>query len=151
MSENHSSVAPAAPAPAPVPLGYAAPSVSVNVRAVGLAQRMLMWAILANLLVTIASISISARPSGSALDAVGAVGILVAGIACRIFAMVAIYRMAASLDYSMVSRVLLILGMIVPLLNLILLLTLNAKATNCLKRAGIKVGLMGAKRADLMD
>jgi hypothetical protein len=41
------------------------------------------------------------------------------------------------------------LGMIIPLVNIILLLMLNAKATAAIRNKGIKVGLMGANKAQL--
>lgn len=58
-----------------------------------------------------------------------------------------IYKLAAALRSS-VAWLYIVLAFI-PLVGLLALLRLNGKATKALSSAGIKVGLMGAKQADL--
>lgn len=62
-----------------------------------------------------------------------------------IFGVVGIVRLAAAFRYGRLKIALLILSLFVPLLGLILLLRLNAKATKELQAAGYKVGLLGAR------
>ena len=66
-----------------------------------------------------------------------------------ILMMVSIYKLGTALDMSVTSRILFMLGTLIPLLGLILLLVINQKATSYLNRCQIKVGLMGAKLSDL--
>jgi len=62
-----------------------------------------------------------------------------------IFGVLGIVRLAAAFRYGRLKIALLLLSLLVPLLGLILLLRLNAKATKELKAAGYKVGLLGAR------
>lgn len=57
-----------------------------------------------------------------------------------------IFRLGTGLGLHPVVGVFLILAMFVPLLNLIILLVLNARATRTLREAGYKVGLLGASK-----
>ena len=50
------------------------------------------------------------------------------------------------MEFSIVAKILLVILMFVPLVNLITLLVLNARATRRLREAGYKVGLLGASR-----
>jgi hypothetical protein len=61
-------------------------------------------------------------------------------------AIVGLYRLASGLGYSTGVKVLLFVLMIVPLVSLVTLFYLNSKATPLLRRAGYKVGLLGARR-----
>lgn len=64
-----------------------------------------------------------------------------------IISLVFIYLLARALR-SNVAWLYAVLGLI-PLVGLIVLLVINNKATQTLKRRGIRVGLMGAKRSDI--
>ncbi len=75
--------------------------------------------------------------------------LLLVELAFPIFMAVFSYRMAAALGYSAAMRLLCAFGMIIPLANLFFLLKINQKATHMLESSGIRVGLMGAKLADL--
>ena len=57
-----------------------------------------------------------------------------------------ILRISSGLGYGTGTKVILVILMFVPLVGLITLLVLNAKATNRLREAGYKVGLLGASR-----
>ena len=56
-----------------------------------------------------------------------------------------IYRIGRGLEYPLWTRILLPLLMLVPLLGLLLLVFLSARATARLKSAGYSVGLLGAR------
>lgn len=62
-----------------------------------------------------------------------------------VFGVLGIVRLAAAFRYGRLKIALLVLSLLVPLLGLILLLRLNAKATKELQAAGWKVGLLGAR------
>jgi hypothetical protein len=75
----------------------------------------------------------------------GPIGLLV--VLCAVLmGLVGTFRLCSGLGYSMVTRVILIVLMFVPLVSLIVLLVLNAKATGRLRAAGYHVGLLGASR-----
>lgn len=61
-------------------------------------------------------------------------------------ALVGTFKLCAGMGFSMSSRVILLVLMFVPLVSLIVLLVLNAKATGKLRAAGYHVGLLGATR-----
>lgn len=48
-------------------------------------------------------------------------------------------------------KIIWIIGMLIPLLNIILLLVLNDKATKAIRAKGFKVSLMGANIAEMED
>jgi hypothetical protein len=54
-----------------------------------------------------------------------------------------LYRLAKSLELSLVWYVLFLVGQFIPLLGLLVLLTISDKASKVLKLHGLKVGLMG--------
>lgn len=58
-----------------------------------------------------------------------------------------IIRLAVGFGYSVISIILLIIGSFIPLVGLIILLVLNAKATKALRANGYTVGLLGASKA----
>ena len=57
---------------------------------------------------------------------------------------VGMVKLFQGFNTAMWARVLMFLSMLIPLVNLIVLLRLNARATRELRAAGYKVGLMGA-------
>ncbi|KZC36997.1 MULTISPECIES: hypothetical protein [Rhodanobacter] len=75
----------------------------------------------------------------------GPVGVLVV-LAAALMGLIGTFRLCSGLGYSMLVRVILIVLMFVPLISLIVLLVLNAKATARLRAAGYHVGLLGATR-----
>lgn len=68
------------------------------------------------------------------------------GLATLILGIIGIVRMGAGFGYSTLSKILLGVSMIIPLVGLIVLLVLNSKATAALRQAGYKVGLLGASK-----
>ena len=67
-------------------------------------------------------------------------------IASLVLSLMGILRIGSGLGYGTGTKVILVILMFVPLVGLITLLVLNAKATNRLREAGYKVGLLGASR-----
>lgn len=65
-------------------------------------------------------------------------------LAAVVLSFVGSIRLARCFGYGVAATILFILGLFIPLLGLILLLRLNSKATEHLKQAGYKVGLLGA-------
>ncbi|MDR2112792.1 MAG: hypothetical protein LBQ62_06815 [Candidatus Accumulibacter sp.] len=95
-------------------------------------QRMMVFAVLVSLL---------AMP----LRAVTGEFTLAISIVTAILAVVGVVRLTRGLGHSVPVCILCAILMIVPLLNLIVMLILNARATRRLRAAGYRVGLLGAK------
>ena len=134
----------------PTPLEYATPRRDPMVRKVGLAQRRIMWVILAAIALTVSfAVGAAITPqSGPAMFVV--IGVLaLCRLAIFVLMVIGVYQLASALEAGTVACVLYCIGMIIPCINLIILLVVNQQATNLLKRNGIKVGLMGASVADL--
>lgn len=68
----------------------------------------------------------------------------VAGLLALAMAIIGVMRLASGMAMSVASKVVLVILMFVPLINLISLLVLNSRATRQLRNAGYKVGLLGA-------
>lgn len=103
---------------------------SLNLVARG--QRHVMFALLAQI---VASGFMGVQP------VVG--GVLV--LAAFLYGVIAVVRLASALGDSVVSRVLFCLGLLLPLLSLIVLAVLSARASKRLRAAGFKIGFLGAK------
>jgi hypothetical protein len=99
----------------------------LSIREVGLAQRMAIWGVISGLLAGFPPALIVVIP----------------------FQLYCYYKLARSLDLHLGIIVLCTLLMVIPLVSMLTLLILNQKATKILKNAGIRVGLMGAQKADL--
>ena len=62
-----------------------------------------------------------------------------------VYAVVAVVMLAAALGFSVVSRVLLCIGLLIPLVSLLVLAVLSSRASKRLRAGGFKVGFLGAK------
>jgi hypothetical protein len=71
--------------------------------------------------------------------------VALAGVAALILAIVGTVRLASNLGFHPVVTVLVCLLMLVPCISLLVLLSLNSRATARIKEAGFEVGLLGAK------
>ncbi|MBI4568488.1 MAG: hypothetical protein HY719_08820 [Planctomycetes bacterium] len=96
-------------------------------------QRFVIYAILVNL----ATVGLRV--------AIGDAGALL-GIVAVVLAIVGLHRLSDGLGYSASKKVLIIVLACVPLVNLIVLVLVNSRATQALKASGYKVGLFGATR-----
>ena len=68
------------------------------------------------------------------------------GLAAAVLAILGIIKLAKGLGMSTGIQIVLVILMFIPLVSLITLLILNSKATERLKEAGYKVGLLGASK-----
>ena len=99
-----------------------------NIRAVGLAQRLLLWAVLTSII-------------GWLL-----LPLLIFAIPFQLYA---VFKLAKALTFSTSSAVMYFIAMFLPIVGFICLLMLNNKATVVLQTHGFRVGLMGVKISDL--
>ena len=65
-------------------------------------------------------------------------------LGATIVAIIGLLRLASGLNYGRGAKVLFVILQFVPLINLIVLIVLNARATIILRKAGYKMGLFGA-------
>ncbi|HEV2293713.1 MAG TPA: hypothetical protein VGR35_07645 [Tepidisphaeraceae bacterium] len=122
----------------PAALDYA-PAPRDDLRRIAARQKGIIFCILAYLLLVVAQLFVprELRP----ILAIAALGV-------SITAMVFVFMLSLSL-YSTAVGILLGILTLVPLVGLIVLLVVNGKATNLLKRHGVKVGLLGARMSDI--
>lgn len=77
--------------------------------------------------------------------------VAIAAILCAmVFAIMLIFRLSRLL-YSTITAVLFVIGLFVPLVNFLVLLSVSLRATNILRRNGYKVGLMGVSADQLQS
>ena len=98
-------------------------------------QRQVMFALLAQI-----AASVLAR----ALPQIGPLLL----IAAFIYSVVAVVRLTSALGISVVPRVLLSIGLLVPLINLVVLAVLSSRASRRLRAGGFRIGFLGAKPRD---
>ena len=63
-----------------------------------------------------------------------------------VMSIVGAVRLCNGMGFSTLSKVLVIVGLLLPIVSLFVLVTLSIRATSRLKEAGYKVGLLGAER-----
>ena len=66
--------------------------------------------------------------------------------ASLIMSLIGLYMVLAERQSHIAVKILLFILLFIPLVNIFVLLRINAQATKTLREAGYKVGLMGAKR-----
>jgi hypothetical protein len=71
---------------------------------------------------------------------------LLGALVALVLSFVGLWRMAYGLGIHIVFRVLMLLFMFVPIINIIFLLILNSRTTRALRQAGYRVGFFGASR-----
>jgi len=96
-------------------------------------QKLVIYAILINIIATILQIAINPL-----------FGLL--GLVSLVMSIIGIIKLATGLGSSLIAKIIYIVLMIIPLINLITLLILNSRATKVLRANGYKVGLMGASK-----
>lgn len=114
------------------------PGDNARLRRIAERQRLMLFAILANIGANVAAMA--ARN----LEPLMAIGLLVAIFAVLAFTIVAAVRLAIEVYESTAIGILCGVLVLFPCIGLITLLVVNQKATGELQRAGIKVGFMGA-------
>jgi hypothetical protein len=115
-------------------------------RTVALSQKIIIFCILGNLATIPLRFALSSLPPG--LDLLSALGLLVFYLGVAVTGTVFVFRMAVAV-YGTGTGVVLGLLTLVPCVGLLVLLRINAKATNILKQNGIRVALLGANMSDL--
>ena len=86
----------------------------------------------------------SASGTQALLLAVIVIGIGVLSLVVVVLALIVLFQLTTALEYSMAGRICLLVLTLLPCINLIVLLTVNANATNTLRLNGVDVGLIGA-------
>ena len=70
----------------------------------------------------------------------------IVGLVASVVAIVGVVRLSGALGAGVAMRVVYSIAMIVPLVNLLVMLMLSAKATKALRAGGYEVGLLGARK-----
>jgi hypothetical protein len=130
-----SQVPPSMPPGPPHGLGYAPPpQAGTDLRTIALRQRAVMYCILAYLLLVVCQFAL---PPG--LRWILGLAALAVSVAAAVF----VFMLALAV-YNTGTGVVLGILTLIPIVGLIVLLVINSRATNILRRHGIRVGLMGA-------
>jgi hypothetical protein len=103
---------------------------SAELQQVASGQKLVIYSIILNFL------TIAVQRSGGLALALSLVAL--------VMALIGIARLCSGLGYTTGTKVLLIIGCFIPLVNLVILVALSMKATSRLREAGYKVGLLGA-------
>jgi len=69
--------------------------------------------------------------------------VLIAALTALVMSFIGLWRMGDGLGIGVVLRVLILLLMFVPLINILVLLIINARATRALRAGGYRVGFFG--------
>jgi hypothetical protein len=93
-------------------------------------QKLVIYSIILNF------VTYAARHSGGLALALSLVAL--------VMAIMGILRLCNGFGYGTGTKVLLVIGCFLPLINLVILVALSVKATGQLREAGYKVGLLGA-------
>lgn len=109
------------------------PSDSAELEQIASGQKLVIYSIILNF----ATIALRHSSGGLALAI---------SIVALVMSLIGILRLCGGFGHSTGTKVLLIIGCFIPLVNLVILVVLSMKATNRLRDAGYKVGLLGASR-----
>jgi hypothetical protein len=96
-------------------------------------HRLLLWSILAAFVANLSRLYLGDQPIG-----------LLVYFPAAAFQIFMIYKLGTSLKLSVVWMVLLMVGLFLPFMGLLILLSIHDKAMKAMKAAGVKVGFMGA-------
>ena len=116
----------------PVPSSATPPPIP-SIEQVASGQKMIIYAVLLNL--GAIALQFAIGPTAAILMLVSA-----------ILAIIGILKLTTGLGNSIAAKIIYIILMFIPFVSLITLLVLNSKATNKLREAGYKVGLLGASK-----
>lgn len=123
-----------------------------EVLAVASAQKLVLWTLVTAIVLNIASQAISLglkqQPVEPQLLILFGFGLMVMGIAIIIVQIYSVIKLCLALHEGW-ATIIDVLVQFIPCANLILILFLNGRATAFLKKNGVRVGLMGASRAEL--
>ena len=105
-------------------------------------QKLAIYAILVYFATIIMQAGLGSGPGRGLLAASGFV-LMIGGLAALIMSLMGVWKMGYGLGIGAILRVVMLISMIVPLINILLLLVVNARATRKLRQAGYKVGFLG--------
>ena len=108
---------------------------TVLIERVATGQKLVIWAILVN--ITATALQVAVNPLFGLL-----------GLVALVMSVFGVIKLSSGLGSALWARLIYVLLMILPLVNLITLLILNGRATKVLRANGYKVGLMGASKKD---
>ena len=107
-------------------------------------QKLAIYAILIYLVTLIVQMSLAGAAHGpGVLLATSGLLFIAGGFAALVMSLMGVWKMGYGLGIGAILRVVMLIFMIVPLINILLLLIVNARATRKLRRAGYKVGFLG--------
>lgn len=111
----------------------------IDLRAVARRQRLLLWFVLAALVVQFLPAALRGLHPLTLIPAL----VFVFGVQVTI--VVGVVQMLAALRTHIVVRILYIVLLFAPCVNLLMLLVANQQATRAMRKAGLRVGFMGVK------
>lgn len=109
-----------------------------------LGQKIVICAVLMNFLAIGAMFAVAGSGVSEELGGMLILGSWGVRLLALILGIFGLLKIGSGLRWSGFSKILLVIGLFVPMLNVILLLLVNGQATAYLKAAGYKVGLAGA-------
>jgi hypothetical protein len=89
---------------------------------------------------------IASFAAGSIQASVNPLAGVFVGLIAAVMSIVGVLRIDGGLNGSVLSRILYVVAMLLPLINLIIMVTLSMRATKALRAAGYEVGFLGAKQ-----
>ena len=111
----------------------------LDLRAIAKRQRQLLWIILASLIFQFSSlVAVDAFPWAPVVFLVLIALLNICGIVC-------VLRLQAAQGTHIAWRIATAIVLFAPCINLLILLTVNSRATTTLQRTGLKVGFMGVR------
>lgn len=106
-------------------------------------QKLAIYAILIYLVATVIQATLRGAAPSPGMAVASGFMLLIGGLAALIMSLMGVWKMGYGLGVGTILRVVMLIFMIVPLINILLLLVVNARATRKLRQAGYKVGFFG--------
>ena len=110
----------------------------LDLKEVGLSQRFVCFAILGYFIL------------GLIVAGIGESALIVFQFFFVFFSMYFVWKLCSALQFHVIIKIFCVVLMAIPLICLFTLVIINSMATAALRNAGISVGFLGAKRADLL-
>jgi len=120
----------------------------VDYRALARRQRWVLWLLVANVIVQLAPFYLGML--GEPLFNILATLMVLTTLALMLAMLICVVRLLTAQGTRLAVVILCAVLLLAPCANLLLLLLINMSATRTLRRAGIRVGLMGAKDEDVL-
>lgn len=133
-----------------IPIGQTAPrllrqgSKLLNLVAIAKAQKGLLWLVLGLIMMYVVQFTVISAGSPALTLAFAALYFVV-----MLVSMFMVGRLARAIGYNWFVVVVACLLLVVPLINLLIILSVNGRASMLLKLTGVKVGLMGVSERDM--